>query len=89
MASEKLDGDSELYRFKETETSFSGICVLVFKDNKVTIKGLCSKIDSGDRRELSEYLESTGVSECFYERRKASGVINKRWPLNQRDKKGR
>ena len=77
MASESLNGKIELYRFNELGGKYSSSCVLVFKGDSVTIKGLAKKITRDEWKELSIYLHTTSIKKALYERHKKGFIIYK------------
>ena len=77
MSAELLHGKIELYRFNEAGGKYTSSCVLVFKGDSVTIKGLAKKINRAEWQELSIYLHSTGVKKALYERHKKGFIISK------------
>jgi len=81
MASEPLSPLIEIYRFNEANNTYTSLCILIFNKHRVTIKGLSSPIDLKDSKELADYLINKGVTKVYYERRKLSGTLYKRWDL--------
>jgi len=66
MGSERIQDRIELYRFKETKTTFTGVCTLIYDNNKVFIKGLYGAISMTDVKELKQYLSGAGVTEVSF-----------------------
>lgn len=66
MGSERIQDRIELYRFKEAKNTFTGVCTLIYDDNKVFIKGLYGAIDMSDVKELKRYLFGAGVTEFSF-----------------------
>lgn len=66
MGSERIQDRIELYRFKETKATFTGVCTLIYDSDKVFIKGLYGEIDMSDAKELKRYLSGVGVTEVSF-----------------------
>ena len=66
MGSERIQDRIELYRFKETKTTFTGVCTLIYDNNKVFIKGLYGAISMSDAKELKRYLSGAGVTDVSF-----------------------
>ena len=81
MAAERLSDTIDLYRFKEINNTYTSMCILIYEGTRVIIKGLASAIDLEDSKSLLLYLTEQGVQEVYYERRKPSGTLYKRWDL--------
>ena len=66
MGSERIQDRIELYRFKETKTTFTGVCTLIYDNDKVFVKGLYGAIGMSDAKELKRYLSGVGVTEVSF-----------------------
>ena len=84
MAAESIAENIEIYRFKEDGLTYSSLCILIYKEEYVLIKGLPSKVDLQDIRELKGYLLGRGIASCQYERRKNGKTLYKNWSLNSK-----
>lgn len=83
MAAETIAQGIEIYRFKEDGLTYSSLCILLYKEGYVLIKGLPSKVDLQDIRELKAYLISKGITSCKYERRKEGKTLYKKWIIGE------
>lgn len=77
MVAERLQDIIEIYRFNESDSSFTSSCVLQFDEDVVTIKGLSSGISTEDAKGLRDYLVGLGIRELRYERRRVTGTLYK------------
>ena len=66
MGSERIQDRIELYRFKETKTTFTGVCTIIYDGDKAFIKGLHGSIDRHDFKELKTYFSDAGVREVSF-----------------------
>lgn len=72
MGAESIHKNIDIYRFKETKDSFSGVCTIVYDSNSAFIKGLHGTIDFKDRTLLKSYLTKKGIKNIFFVRHKKS-----------------
>tara|TARA_R110000850_G_scaffold24625_5_gene71895 strand:- start:99 stop:344 length:246 start_codon:yes stop_codon:yes gene_type:complete len=70
MAAERIHDLIDLYRFKELNDTFTGICTLMYDRDTVFVKGLHGTYDFADRTELKEYLASKGIHKASYVKRR-------------------
>jgi hypothetical protein len=66
MGSERIQDRIELYRFKESGGTFSGICTIIYDGDKAFIKGLHGSVGISDLKELRSYLSSVGINDVSF-----------------------
>jgi hypothetical protein len=66
----------EIYRFNETQTTYTAFTVLIYSEDTVVAKGLNDTVTLSDVRQLIAYLKTKGVKSIDMKRRGTWRSVN-------------